>query len=200
MSYKIPKVSLTNDVTGVLPIANGGTNLSTYTTGDILYASATNVLSKLPAGSDNQVLTLASGVPSWASGTTYSEGSFTPTIGSNGTQPTISYGVQRGLYSKIGRQVHVEILITFNSYTAGTGTIEIRGLPFTVNSTGTFPAGSAILSNVVFLGYVNCSATISSTILELIQSVSGSGSASLPTTGLSSSSVIIATCNYEATS
>ena len=59
---------LTTGVTGTLPIANGGTNITTYTTGDVLYASSTNVLSKLAAGTNGQVLTLASGVPSWAAG------------------------------------------------------------------------------------------------------------------------------------
>lgn len=44
----------------------GGTNITSYTTGDILYASATNTLSKLAAGIDGYVLTMASGVPSWA--------------------------------------------------------------------------------------------------------------------------------------
>jgi hypothetical protein len=34
--------------------------------GDIVYASADNVAARLPAGSNGQVLTLASGVPSWA--------------------------------------------------------------------------------------------------------------------------------------
>lgn len=56
---------LTTGVTGALPIANAGTNITTYTTGDILYASATNVLSKLAAGSNTNVLTLAAGVPAW---------------------------------------------------------------------------------------------------------------------------------------
>lgn len=46
--------------------AYGGTNQSTYTTGDILYASATNTLSKLAIGSSGQVLTVSGGVPSWA--------------------------------------------------------------------------------------------------------------------------------------
>ena len=44
----------------------GGTNQSTYATGDILYASAANTLSKLSAGSNTEVLTLAGGVPTWA--------------------------------------------------------------------------------------------------------------------------------------
>lgn len=38
----------------------------TYTTGDIIYASASNVFSALGIGSNGQVLTLAAGVPSWA--------------------------------------------------------------------------------------------------------------------------------------
>jgi hypothetical protein len=57
---------LTTGVTGTLPIANGGTNITTYASGDILYASATNTLSNLTKGTDGQILTLASGVPSWA--------------------------------------------------------------------------------------------------------------------------------------
>jgi hypothetical protein len=44
----------------------GGTGLTSYTTGDILYSSATNTLSRLSAGSNGQILTLASGVPTWA--------------------------------------------------------------------------------------------------------------------------------------
>lgn len=57
---------LTTEVTGVLPEANGGTNQSTYTTGDTLYASASNTLSKLAIGSTNDVLTVSGGVPVWA--------------------------------------------------------------------------------------------------------------------------------------
>lgn len=41
------KIGLTTHISGVLAEANGGTNQSTYTQGDILYASAANTLSKL---------------------------------------------------------------------------------------------------------------------------------------------------------
>lgn len=44
----------------------GGTAQTTYTTGDTLYASASNTLSKLAIGSSGQVLTIAGGVPTWA--------------------------------------------------------------------------------------------------------------------------------------
>lgn len=46
----------------------GGTGFSTYAAGDIIYASATNTLSKLAAGTNGHVLTLVAGVPAWAAG------------------------------------------------------------------------------------------------------------------------------------
>jgi hypothetical protein len=60
------KIGLTTHVSGILPIANGGTNISTYATGDLLYASATDVLSKFAKPSASSVLTMDSaGVPAW---------------------------------------------------------------------------------------------------------------------------------------
>ena len=61
----------------------GGTAQTTYATGDILYASATNTLSKLSVGTNGYVLTLAGGVPTWASSATatYTRTSFTATVG-----------------------------------------------------------------------------------------------------------------------
>ena len=55
-----------SDVTGILPVANGGTGLTTYATGDLLVASASGTLSRLAATTDGYVLTLASGIPSWS--------------------------------------------------------------------------------------------------------------------------------------
>ena len=51
---------------GTLAVASGGTNLTSYTTGDILYASGGTTLAKLAIGSTGQVLKVASGIPSWA--------------------------------------------------------------------------------------------------------------------------------------
>ena len=59
---------LTTGVTGTLLDDNGGTGQSTFSKGDILYASAANTLSKLAVGTDGQVLTVATDVPSWAAG------------------------------------------------------------------------------------------------------------------------------------
>jgi hypothetical protein len=58
--------TLSIDRIPTITIAKGGTNITTYATGDILYGSNTNVLSKLGIGSTNQVLTVVGGVPAWA--------------------------------------------------------------------------------------------------------------------------------------
>ena len=66
--------NLTGDVTssgnattlGTVAVAKGGTNLTSYTAGDIVYASGTTTLAKLNVGSNTNVLTLAGGVPTWA--------------------------------------------------------------------------------------------------------------------------------------
>ena len=66
-----PSTATTGAVTlaGTLAQANGGTGFGTYTTGDTLYASASNTLSKLAVGTNGQILRVVSGVPAW--GTDY---------------------------------------------------------------------------------------------------------------------------------
>lgn len=69
---------------GTLDETHGGTGLSTFTTGDIMYASSANTLAKLAAGTNGHVLTLAGGVPSWAAAS-----SGTPNFyADDGTTPT----------------------------------------------------------------------------------------------------------------
>ena len=73
-----------------VPATAGGTGQTTYATGDIVYASATNTISKLGIGSTNQVLTVVAGVPAWAASTggvtSFSAGTtgFTPSTGTTG--------------------------------------------------------------------------------------------------------------------
>jgi trimeric autotransporter adhesin len=67
-----------NITTGTLAIANGGTGANTATaafnalnpmttTGDIIYEASSTVAARLGIGSTGQVLTVAGGLPSWAS-------------------------------------------------------------------------------------------------------------------------------------
>jgi len=60
----------TLSLTNALSAPNGGTGQSAFTIGDLLYASSTTALSKLAAGANGTVLTLAGGVPTWTTPTT----------------------------------------------------------------------------------------------------------------------------------
>ncbi len=48
-------------------VSRGGTNISSYTTGDLLYASGASTIAKLGIGSTGNVLKVAAGLPSWGS-------------------------------------------------------------------------------------------------------------------------------------
>jgi hypothetical protein len=58
--------SLTLGWTGQLGVTRGGTGLAAVATGDLLYGSAANVLSRRAIGSTGDVLTVTGGLPVWA--------------------------------------------------------------------------------------------------------------------------------------
>jgi hypothetical protein len=91
-----PATTTTGAVTlaGTLGATSGGTGLSTYATGDIIYASASNTLNRLTAGSNTQVLTLAGGVPTWAAATGGASGGGSDQVFFvNGQTVTTSYSI-----------------------------------------------------------------------------------------------------------
>jgi hypothetical protein len=53
--------------TGVVAVAAGGTGLTSYTTGDLLYASGSTTIAKLGIGTSNKVLTSTGSAPAWSS-------------------------------------------------------------------------------------------------------------------------------------
>jgi hypothetical protein len=121
-------VNLASQVTGTLPIANGGTGATTAanafnalspltTVGDILYEETGAVGARLPIGTAGQVLTVASGKPAWAT----AAGSNITTLGLYENSATISA-----------------------NYTIGTGNNAMSAGPITVSTgfTVTVPTGS----------------------------------------------------------
>src|SRR3989344_2090695 len=54
-------------LSSAVTIAKGGTALTSYTTGDILYANSSGTLSKLAIGTSGQSLVVSSGLPAWSS-------------------------------------------------------------------------------------------------------------------------------------
>ena len=67
-------LSLTSGVTGVLPTANGGTNLSSFTADGVIFASSTSALAQsanLSYNSSTSVLTVGTGTTGGISGGTF---------------------------------------------------------------------------------------------------------------------------------
>jgi len=97
----ITNVSLTSGVTGTLPVANGGTNQTSYTDGQLLIGNSTgNTLAKatLTAGSGISI-TNGSGsitIAATGSGTVTSVTGTSPVVSSGGTTPAISLAAAYG--------------------------------------------------------------------------------------------------------
>jgi hypothetical protein len=59
----------------------------------------------------------------------YEEGTWTPVLTGSGSNPTVTYSNQHGLYTKVGNIVTVWVYVT-GSFTGGSGAVVIEGLPF----------------------------------------------------------------------
>jgi hypothetical protein len=66
----------------------------------------------------------------------YEEGTWTPTLAFSGNSVGVTYSVQGGTYSKVGRLVYFSARITLTSKGSSTGSAQFRGLPFAVLSSG----------------------------------------------------------------
>ena len=71
-----------------VPVASGGTNLTSYAAGDLLYASGTTTLAKLTIGATNYVLTSSGTVPQYVAQSTLSVGSATSATNATNTAIT----------------------------------------------------------------------------------------------------------------
>jgi len=133
-SNTITNVSLTTGITGVLPEANGGTNQSSYTQGDILYSDAANSLEKLGIGSANQILTVngAGTLPQWSAPGSVVMAKIvalpqqTAVTGSTSEETQITQQIDGGTLST-NNAVHFDLQITVNETTGSTPkTIRIK--------------------------------------------------------------------------
>lgn len=128
-----------SQITGVLPVVNGGTGVTTSTgtgntvlsatptlSGDVSLSTGNLVIGTSGKGIDFSITSHPAGMTSELLAD-YEEGTWTPSLGGNTTYLS---GGQAGRYTKIGRIVHFQGILYIN--VIGTGsTTQITGLPYT---------------------------------------------------------------------
>lgn len=103
-------------ITGTLPVANGGTGVTTSTgSGAVVLGTSPNFTTGLTINGSTAL-------------TTFTQGTWTP------TSPTVTLTANSGIYTKVGRLVHVQGTMTWPSTADGTSVV-ITGLPFTAHAT-----------------------------------------------------------------
>lgn len=71
----------------------------------------------------------------------YEEGTWTPTITGSSSNPSVTYAVQSGQYTKIGQMVTAHFYIRCTAFSGGSGDFRVSGIPFGATSTSGFRAG-----------------------------------------------------------
>jgi len=158
-------------VSGTLPVANGGTGVTTSTgTGAGVHATSPTLTTPIvattigvggatPSASGSGITFPATQSASTDANTLddYEEGTWTPTISNTagGGTGSPTYAYQSGYYTKIGKLVVVSCNIGWNKNTMSGGNIRLNGLPFTMPSPNDistplgqwyFPSGTAVLN------------------------------------------------------
>lgn len=77
----------------------------------------------------------------------YEEGTFTPALTAGTTNPTVTYVVQSGNYTKVGRVVSISARLQISAISGGSGAIRISGLPF-ANAMGICGAHASWISTL----------------------------------------------------
>ena len=126
-------------------------------------------------------------------------GTFTPTVAAIGGGEA-TYTTQYGQYVKIGKLVHVDIVLSFNKNTLSGG-IRISGLPYISKSATSYRASANISYHQginVNANYQNIGGyiTYGAPYIILVQNSFTNNTVLITDTNLSASSVIIVSADY----
>jgi hypothetical protein len=136
--------------------------------GEVAYVTETGIAFPSGKGIDFSAADNAAGMTSELLND-YEEGTWTPAVAGSTLAGTASYVVQQGRYTKVGRQVFVEMYISWSSGT-GTGNLLVSGLPFTSANVAIYPSLAIGFVNEVSMGsnaYLTAYVGINSTTINI---------------------------------
>jgi len=176
-------VSLTADISGTLPVANGGTNITSYAIGDLIYASTTGILSKLAdVATGNALISGGVGVaPSYGkiALTTHVSGTLPVANGGTGLTAGTSGGILA--YTATGTLASSALLaanalmigggagVAPSTTTTGTGVVTALGVntgtagAFVVNGGALGTPSSGTVTNLTGTASININGTVGAT-------------------------------------
>jgi hypothetical protein len=206
------QVTLTTDVTGTLPVANGGTGIATLTANRVPFGNGTSAFQSnanftfdgTTFTTTGQIAFPATQAPSSGVNTLddYEEGTWTPVLGGSGGTSGQTYTTQTGNYVKIGKQVFAHFEVLLSAKGTITTNVQIQGLPFT-SATGTGIGAGAVgywtttATNWIALSLVVTSASTVATVFG-ISATGTAGPINLVTADIANTTRIIGTLSYMA--
>ncbi|MBI5456882.1 hypothetical protein HY969_04035 [Candidatus Kaiserbacteria bacterium] len=140
-------INLASDVTGILPVTNGGTGWGNLASGAILLGNGTSAVATTSAGTNGQVLALVSGVPAWVSTTTLANISGTLGVASGGTG-ALTFG-QGWLYSSGGTGALAASTSPTINYLVATSTTATSTFAAGISTTRLQTSATSTLADVV---------------------------------------------------
>jgi hypothetical protein len=112
--------------------------------GDVTLSTGNVVIGTSGKGIDFSVTSSGTGTMTSELLADYEEGTWTPTLIGTTTNPTVTYGTRRGVYTKVGRMVTVSGYLEWTAFSGGSGNVAFGNLPFTVESSVSASSAGAI--------------------------------------------------------
>lgn len=132
----------------------------------------------------------------------YEEGTWTPTLTGSVSNPTLTYGLQRAEYVKVGQFVNASVFLSWTGLSGGSGDVNIS-LPFAVlSSPGSYGGGAISQIDLVTYSagrtFVGMQPLSGSAAARIGQSGSGVGTNTIECSQLPAAGSIVFTCSYRA--
>jgi hypothetical protein len=177
--------------------ANGNNNLTIATTGAATFSSGISVGGATATTGGIQFPATQVAIASANNLDDYEEGTWTPGFAFALSSTGITYSVQAGTYTKIGRQVTVNGYIQLTSKGSSPGWAGVTGLPFTIaNTNGNYSVASIRVSAITYTGSIAGQANINGTVMELNQTTEAGVLSDVTNTNFANNSSILLSLTY----